>query len=84
MPSRCLLTKILQRSSVGSLLRVHCWLGIINQRAFVCVCVCEIERERGREKNIASREILEEEEEGRGASQTADVLRKKKTFFSGS
>ena len=25
--SRCLLTKFLYRSSVGSLLRVHCWLG---------------------------------------------------------
>ncbi len=27
MLSRCLLTKFLHRSSVGSLLRVHCWLG---------------------------------------------------------
>ena len=31
MLSRCLLTKFLHRSSVGSLLRVCCWLG--------CVCV---------------------------------------------
>ena len=28
MPSRWLLTKFLHRSSVGSLLRVRCWLGI--------------------------------------------------------
>ncbi len=27
MPSRCLVTKFLHRSSGGSLLRVRCWLG---------------------------------------------------------
>ncbi len=27
MLSQCLLTKFLNRSSVGSLLKVHCWLG---------------------------------------------------------
>ena len=31
MLSRCLLTKFLHRSSVRSLLRVHCWLGWINR-----------------------------------------------------
>ena len=40
MLSRCLFTKFLHRSSVGSLSRVRCWLGFLTQAFCVCVCVC--------------------------------------------
>ena len=33
--SQCLVTKLLHRSSVGSLLRMHCWLGTLSPHAHV-------------------------------------------------